>query len=172
MNIFYTHSDPAQCAKEHCNVHTNKMIIETAQILSTAHRVLDDNTDESLYKATHKNHPSNLWVRSTNNNYTWAYCLLEALSKCYKQRTGKDHNTWLRVKDVLSSPPINIECGWFSPPPYCGPKEYKKLDTKESYKYYLNMKFEEWQQRERKIKVEFYFGQPEWYEDGSSRKDL
>ena len=41
MNIFYLHPDPVVCAAHHCDKHVVKMILETAQLLSTAHRVLD-----------------------------------------------------------------------------------------------------------------------------------
>jgi len=41
MNIFYLSEDPVQCAKWHCDQHVTKMILEYAQLLSTAHRVLD-----------------------------------------------------------------------------------------------------------------------------------
>ena len=42
MNIFYLHEDPQVSAKMHCDkTHVVKMIIEYAQMLSTAHRMLD-----------------------------------------------------------------------------------------------------------------------------------
>ena len=41
MNIFYLHNNPQICAEMHNNSHCVKMILETAQLLSTAHRVLD-----------------------------------------------------------------------------------------------------------------------------------
>ena len=41
MNIFYLHEDPQVSAKMHCDKHVVKMILESAQMLSTAHRVLD-----------------------------------------------------------------------------------------------------------------------------------
>ena len=41
MNIFYLHKDPDICAEYHCDKHVLKMIIEYAQLLSTAHRMLD-----------------------------------------------------------------------------------------------------------------------------------
>ena len=41
MNIFYLHENPEVCAKMHCDKHVAKMIIEYAQMLSTAHRMLD-----------------------------------------------------------------------------------------------------------------------------------
>ena len=41
MNIFYLHKDPEISAKMHCDKHVVKMIIEYAQLMSTAHRILD-----------------------------------------------------------------------------------------------------------------------------------
>ena len=41
MNIFYLDTNPALCAEYHCDKHVLKMIIEYAQLLSTAHRILD-----------------------------------------------------------------------------------------------------------------------------------
>lgn len=41
MNIFYLSSDPVEAAQMHCDQHVRKMLIESAQMLSTAHRLLD-----------------------------------------------------------------------------------------------------------------------------------
>ena len=41
MNIFYVDDDPVISAVQLCNKHIVKMPLETAQILSTAHRHLD-----------------------------------------------------------------------------------------------------------------------------------
>jgi hypothetical protein len=41
MNIFYLDHDPKVCAEMHVDKHCVKMILEYAQLLSTAHRVLD-----------------------------------------------------------------------------------------------------------------------------------
>jgi len=41
MNIFYLNKDPKVCAEQHCDKHVVKMIVEYAQLLSTAHRVID-----------------------------------------------------------------------------------------------------------------------------------
>lgn len=41
MNLFYLHYDPQLAAISHCDKHVVKMIIEYAQLLSTAHRLLD-----------------------------------------------------------------------------------------------------------------------------------
>jgi len=41
MNIFYLHHDTKKCAELHNDKHVVKMILEYAQLLSTAHRFID-----------------------------------------------------------------------------------------------------------------------------------
>ena len=43
MNIFFLNTDPKVCAQEHLDKHVVKMIVEYAQLMSTAHRLLDGN---------------------------------------------------------------------------------------------------------------------------------
>ena len=49
MNIFYLDENPWVNAEMHCDKHCVKMILETAQMLCTAHRSLDG--DEQADKA-------------------------------------------------------------------------------------------------------------------------
>ena len=41
MNIFVLDEDPTIAAQMQCDKHVVKMIVESAQMLSTAHRMLD-----------------------------------------------------------------------------------------------------------------------------------
>jgi len=111
MNIFYLDEDPNLCATYHGDKHVVKMILETAQMMSTAHRVLDgtmvreevngrmlkrwnhpdQKLQELLYKATHVNHPSCQWIRASKQNYEWATKFLVALCVQYFDRYGKVH---------------------------------------------------------------------------------
>ena len=63
MNIFVTDSCPVQSAREQCDKHCVKMVLESAQMLSTAWRVFDNERaeKENLYKQAHLNHPCSLW---------------------------------------------------------------------------------------------------------------
>ena len=141
MNIFYLDKNPKTCAKYHNNSHTIKMILESAQLLCTAHRLLDNNDNELLYKATHKNHPSAIWVRQSKQNYLWLYKLFVELSKEYTIRYNKVHKTYTKLKDILSIPPLNIPDTNFTEPPLCMPDECKLEDTVESYRnYYMTEK--------------------------------
>ena len=58
MNIFHLHKDPKICAEYHCDKHVVKMILETAQMLSTA---INEHSmgiaQDRLYKPAYPKHP-------------------------------------------------------------------------------------------------------------------
>lgn len=162
MNIFYTSNDPITCANEHCSVHTRKMIVEYAQLLSTAHHVLDgDKAIKGIYKCTHKNHPSAVWVRESTEHYNYVYFVMERLIENYAAYTGKTHAT-SKLLRTLWDAPLELTYTGFREPPKCMPDEFKEEDTCISYKKYLKHKYQEWQSREKPIKVRWYFSKPEW----------
>lgn len=157
MNIFFLDLDPEVSARYHCDKHTCKMIIEYAQLMSTAHRVLDeDECDPGLYKIAHLNHPSNIWVREYITHYQYLYELWANLCEEYTVRYGKTHATWSKLNHILKHPPKNIPVKYFrvlpwsglaTDPPQCMPDEYKGSDTVQAYrKYYLGDKagFAKW----------------------------
>ena len=162
MNIFYLHNDPKTCAEYHVDKHCVKMILEYAQLLSTAHRVLDgtlsdvishsgrrkkvytlnDSRDGILYSATHVNHPSAIWVRQSEQNYRWLFTLFCELLKEYTHRYGKLH-ACERLVTTLGKPPKNIDMDkQFTEPTPAMPDDYKVAgDSIQSYKnYYLGDK--------------------------------
>jgi hypothetical protein len=155
MNIFYLSNDPTECAKFHCDKHVVKMLLETAQLLSSAHHILDGQRND-LYKLTHKNHPCAKWARESKANYEWLFKLFLNLSCEYTNRYGKIHKSWSKYGEELSYPPKNIPTKEFSEPPKCMPDEYKVDSTIESYRnYYLGDKayMAEWKYSEK----------PEWF---------
>lgn len=113
MNIFYLHKDAYISAKAMTNKHVVKMILESAQLLSTAHHVLDNDSEVikmGIYKKTHVNHPSAIWVRESAYNYIWLRNHLIALLDEYAMRYNKkptDHKTY-NVMMNLFYPPKNI----------------------------------------------------------------
>ena len=180
MNIFYLNEDAQISAQEQCDKHICKMTIEYCQLLSTAHRVLDgvDYYDETkngrkirrwllpdereihLMKASHVNHPSNIWTRKCAENYDW---LLDMwVSTCYEfeYRYDKPHKTLERLK-YLTNRPNNITInGSMTEMPQCMP-DYCKIKSNpiQAYKsYYINEKkrFATWKRRQI----------PNWYIQG------
>ena len=153
MNIFYLDKDPIIASQMMCDKHVVKMILESAQMLSTAHRVLDGNEyadKQGLYKVAHKNHPSSKWVRSSVHNYMWLYIHMVSLMNEYTHRYGKHHATE-RLWTPLSKSPSSIPVVEFTDPPQCMPEECKGEDTVLAYqKYYIVEKsdFATWKRRE------------------------
>lgn len=144
MNIFYVSSDPHLAAKYQCDKHVVKMILESAQMLSTAHWILDINPIISnLYKPTHKNHPSAVWVRENSQNYLWLYIHFVSLCDEYRYRYGKTHLTESKLLTNLEVLPKNIKmlphtkC---EEPPLCMPDEFKSDDVVTSYRNYYTSK--------------------------------
>lgn len=161
MNIFYLSNNTKECAQMHVDKHCVKMILEYAQLLSTAHRVLDgvlltgiSDTGRKttswilpsiayepiLYKATHINHPSAIWVRQSYDNYRWLVSLLCQLCKEYTYRYGKTHKVESSgLYELLTYAPFNIRPGVFTEPTPAMPAEYIiKGDSIQSYKNYYN----------------------------------
>ena len=155
MNIFATSQCPIQCAQEMTDVHVVKMILESAQLLSTAHFVLDG--VQVGYKPTHKNHPCAVWCRTTRSNYSWLYAHFCALLDEFTFRTGKVHKSKEQSK-ALQSFPKNLQLGGLTPFTLCVPEEFtgvSNLDVHGRYQAYLNVKFAEWRSRDKPIKVEW-----------------
>jgi hypothetical protein len=177
MNIFFTSSCPEQCALDLDLKRVNKMILETAQMLSTAllvHRVgvapNKDNkalysrlcNDYGLYKPSHANHPSNIWVRETRTNFIWALEHMKALYKVKLAATGKGHASSELIpifEDLIEWIPE----GELTPFANCAANQsvgvdFKHLEVHTAYRAYLS---ERW--RLDKIEPKWYDGkEPEW----------
>jgi hypothetical protein len=182
MNIFYLHNDPMVCAQMHNSKHVIKMILESCQLLSTAHRIndgvetvaksktgrnvkrwnLDDSRNDILYSATHINHPSAVWCRQSKENYQWLHSLLVELCAEYTYRYGKVHKCQeTGLVDVLKSVPNNFKSTGFTEPTPAMPDNVKiKGSSLQSYRnYYINNKthLASWQGKINSRQV------PEWY---------
>jgi hypothetical protein len=161
MNVFYLSYDPRTCATEHCDKHVVKMIVEYAQLLSTAHRVLDGipytqkspkgvtvkrfrldfPREDVLYKACHINHPSAVWVRQSSSHYKWLFELFQHCCVEYTRRYGKFHKTESLISYLWRAPASSMDKGWVDPPPAM-PDKYKVIeDSIQSYRnYYIGDK--------------------------------
>ena len=127
MNLFVLDKDPVKAAQLQCDKHIVKMIVESAQMLSTTHRIVDgnlehrksvsgkrtvkyychpnSNMEKVLYRAVHFGHPCTIWTMKSVQNYMWHYEHWVALCKEYEYRYGKEHSSFLLLEDILSSPP-------------------------------------------------------------------
>jgi len=145
MNIFVLHRDPVVAAQMQCDRHVVKMVLESAQMLSTAVNVLGG---EARYKTAHVNHPCSIWARETLGNFIWLYDHGMALAKEYTERYGKRHKSEEVIQDCMDEirplPLYNLKR---TPHPLCMPDEYKTTDVVESYRsFYIGDKsrFAQW----------------------------
>ncbi|MCK8826039.1 pyrimidine dimer DNA glycosylase/endonuclease V [Fuchsiella alkaliacetigena] len=148
MNIFVLDEDVKKCARYHTDKHVIKMILETAQLLSAAHHLTGNKSDE-LYRLTHKSHPCTKWVVKSINNYRWLVDLGLELCQEYTYRYGKTHKTqekleWLKNNEAELP---DIDRTEFVK---CMPDQYKVNSVVESYRnYYIGEKqhIASWKQR-------------------------
>ena len=179
MNIFWLDINTNLAAQYHVDKHVVKMILEYAQLLSTAHRLCDgipfigksktnrnvtrwrlpNTIDATIYQATHINHPSAVWTRQSANNYTALWCLFHDVCKEYTYRYQKTHKIEATgLLETLRTPPQNIANGPFTQPTPAMSDEYKiPGDSIASYRaYYMGAKrtMAKWKNRPT----------PHWYE--------
>ena len=191
MNIFYLHKDPVIAAQMSCDKHVVKMILESAQLLSTCHRVLDgteyydktangrkikrwkhpnSNMEAVLYKAGWIKHPSTLWLFESAYNYLWLYRHMMALNEEYKKRYNhtKDHLAIQKLGDILKHPPKNAIWNKIASDPTPAMPDECKIpgDVVGSYRKYYIMK----KQRFATWKAPSMI--PEWYVEGIKQTDI
>jgi len=176
VNIFYLHYDTKICAREHCDKHVVKMIVEYAQLLSTAHRLLDgtqyfnkskngrkihrwklnDHREDQVYHAVSWNHPSAVWVRKDLSHYQWLWNLASELCQEYRHRYGgttdKQHKTSLVIQNLSFAPNNIVRNGVFAEPPQAMPEDVKVPgDSIQAYQNYYQVykkRFATWKNRE------------------------
>ena len=146
MNIFVLDKNPSVAASMHCDKHVPKMILETAQMLSTAHHVYDTPQAPLVYKKAYLNHPCTIWIRESKANYGWAWTLYHELLVEFRKRRGKYHKSGELIHDRADTPSEMPNIG---PTPFAQamPDEYKQEDAVEAYRaYYMgdNAAFAMW----------------------------
>lgn len=92
MNIFLSSPDPRSCAQALDDRRLVKMVLETAQLLSTAIRG-QGVKDSCLYNMTHVNHPCAVWARKNVSNFNWLVEHGLELSREYSHRYGPIHDS-------------------------------------------------------------------------------
>lgn len=158
MNIFAVSPYPSECAKALDDKRLVKMVLETAQILTTA-AILNGATNLT-YKPTHKNHPCVKWAAKNKMTGIWLFLHFQYLLAEYKFRFGKDH-ACSKLTDELSNTGEFFN-GWDHEPfPNCTTNKAKGIsfkhieDVHEAYRLYLNARWKtdkikpKWTNREK-----------------------
>lgn len=168
MNIFAFDPDPWQSALWLDDVRKNKMILETAQLLSTAVRFNDPMGGWSVYKPAYTSHPCTRWVRQSRSNFKWLLRYLHALCE---QKTGT-HKTrsLLPVFDQYADEG-RFSKEEFTPFVNCARNKERGVDfhsvedVHQAYKLYI---CERW--KEKTIPLSWRWGtEPEWRHEKEER---
>ena len=143
MNVFACDPSPIKSAQWLADSHVVKMPLESAQITSTALRLMGVE-DPGLYKSTHVKHPCTL-VSANDQAYFW--WVLEhgfALADEYQARYGREHASRSRLilaRELVPFAKPDNAPRYF---PLAMPDEHKGSDPHESYRKYLTAKYAAW----------------------------
>jgi hypothetical protein len=186
MNIFVLDKNPTTAAEYMCDKHIVKMILESCQLLSTAHRVLDgkkverqtkngrrytyymledSKVDSYIYKSTMINHPCTIWTRQSTRNYDWLCKHTLALCEQYTKRYGKTHVSTQLAEWLFKHPPTGLKIDSLTPFAQAMPDQYKHQDAIKAYRdYYIfeKSRFAKWK----------LGNTPEWYLEGLKENSL
>jgi hypothetical protein len=186
MNIFVLDKNPTTAAEYMCDKHIVKMILESCQLLSTAHRVLDgkkvekqtkngrrytyymledSKVDSYIYKSTMINHPCTIWTRQSTRNYDWLCKHTLALCEQYTKRYGKTHVSTQLAEWLFRHPPTGLKIDSLTPFAQAMPDQYKHQDAIKAYRdYYIfeKSRFAKWK----------LGNTPEWYLEGLKENSL
>lgn len=149
MNIFFLSVYPAICAQYHCDKHVVKMILESCQMLCTAHHLFPS-TFTPPYKKTHAGHPCTKWVCLGTANYQWLCELALCLCREYTYRYNRVHKCEEYIVLLSKNLPNIPFTKHYSTPAQAMPDQYKCDDAVIAYRnYYLGEKssFLKWTRR-------------------------
>lgn len=160
MNIFVLDNDHKKCAEYHPNQQLPKMVLESCQLMSAAHRMIDGKLvegfnangrkrkeyklsdpkiDKIIYSASHTGHPCTLYTKETVDNYLWLWEHTKYLSEEFTYRTGKVHLSWEKLGKILATPPKGLTKTGLTEFCQCFPSQYKvDRDAVQGYRNYFN----------------------------------
>lgn len=162
MNIFYLDQDPVIAASMHCDQHLHKMILESAQLLSTWVRATIDYrkdwTDTPVYKSSYYNHPCNEVIRQDPNYAMYVYVLANNLNQIRLSLGSNSHasmeclefiSNFIEVEQYGTPNGMIPGSTEVKAPIFCGPAIYKLDDARyptipEKYQAYYLHKAKQW----------------------------
>lgn len=143
MNIFVLSLNPKEAAKWHVDKHVVKMILETCQLLYSAHWAIGRpevlgpaslspmglsklqktliipesmvSAPDGGYRPVHIHHPCAVWTRRTIGNYMWLCRLGIELLTEFEWRYGHKHKCEKHINWLEKNPPDKIRQFGLSP---------------------------------------------------------
>jgi len=182
MNIFVLDLDPKKAARDHCDNHIVKMVLEGAQILGSTHWIsngvikkkeilslekpeeiwkkfprMDESGKVKPYGIGFANHPSSKWSRYCIENWQWLVDLCIEMTYEHERRWGKITTMRKVIEWFASNPPQLLSNGKISAFYQAVPDHIKGDDPVHAYRlYYAGWKeyFAKWKK-----------GEPDWWKE-------
>lgn len=93
MQLFFVDFDPIACAQALSDVHVRKMPTESAQLLSTAYRIMVPETDLAICKSYNPGGRIIKWLCQSSANFLWLLKHGLALCEEFEYRFGTQHGS-------------------------------------------------------------------------------
>lgn len=149
MNIFALDQSPILSARAHCDQHLHKMILESAQIVSSAFYLRQFYTPWA-YKPAYLNHPCVKWAAECNHNIVWILELARELENI-RQEIGHSYHASSEVikyaYDFLQEELPYSRADLAYPRTLAMPIQIRMrsdISTEEKYQAYYRWKNERW----------------------------
>ena len=161
MNVFVLDHDLTKNAEYHCDSHCIKLILESAQLACTTHRLQNtQNLPNLFYKSTHVHHPLVKWIQKSTKHYSYVVNYGLALCKEYSYRYRKVHKTQSLLECLKHNAPQMPNVN-FVDQPQCMPKQYQiQGNVLQAYRNYYKF--------EKKNKIRFKYTKrqiPHWLKE-------
>jgi hypothetical protein len=145
MNIFVLDPNPQKAALAHCDQHLHKMILESAQMLSTAAHIHFPQLKGHIYAPAYQNHPCTVWTCANLNHMVWLCALADSL-ECIRENKGCNrHSSMDVIKAIYDNLPGHaLVVQEFAEAMYPHIKIRQDLSTVEKYQLYYRKKHLAW----------------------------
>lgn len=149
MNIFVLDTDPAIAASYHCDQHLHKMILESAQMLSTVMHDVGYSSKSLVYKPAYQNHSCTRWLINSRAACLWVIKLCKELENI-RLSLGADFHKSMEIIEIAAqamTDPMDpkyldkLEFKIFAGPPSI---EIRNISVVEKYQMYYRQKHRAW----------------------------
>ena len=151
MNIFALYPSPQESARAHCDQHLHKMILESAQMVSSAFHIRAHSPGLGwLYKPSYLTHPCTIWTGQSNHNILWLVELADELEVIRQELDCPYHSSSEVIKfarDYIQEEFPYCRSDLADPRALAMPihiKMRQDISTEEKYQAYYRWKNDRW----------------------------
>jgi hypothetical protein len=182
MNLFVLDADPIESARQHCDNHLVKMVLEGGQLLGSTMWIQNGITKKKDIQALEKvpdywrdfprkdvngithpygigflHHPSAKWARESYENWKWTMDMCLEMTHEHEKRWGRVTSMRKIMEWFASNEPVGLERKGLTPFYLAMPEQIKTEDPVHSYRLY----YAGWKEYFAKWRT----GEPHWWKE-------